>query len=215
MKNTTVDIFSRFPIFAERFSELRGDATQKVFAEKLGISIPTVGFYENGERLPNAAMLARICRICGVSADWLLGLTGDPHPQADAAAELGLSLTAVNTLRFLAAKEKALGPAAESGDEADAGAMLALLDILVRRLPPEAAATYRDMRETERVLRRTPQDRSAAAEAQKRLDAARETAARYGTALLSGAHAREYYRRAVGDAVAAALGDAARADEGP
>lgn len=41
----------RMPIFAERFAQLRGEMTQGEFAEFLGISRPTVGFYENGTRL--------------------------------------------------------------------------------------------------------------------------------------------------------------------
>lgn len=65
----------RMPVFAERFAELRGDKTQGEFAEFLGISRPTVGFYENGTRLPDAAVLCQIAKKCGVSADWLLGIS--------------------------------------------------------------------------------------------------------------------------------------------
>ena len=65
----------RFPLFAERFAKLRGDMTQGEFAEFLGLSRPTVGFYENGSRLPDALCLKTIAVKCGVSADWLLGLT--------------------------------------------------------------------------------------------------------------------------------------------
>lgn len=65
----------RMPIFAERFAQLRREMTQAEFAEFLGISRPTVGFYENGVRLPDALLLCQIAEKCNVSADWLLGTT--------------------------------------------------------------------------------------------------------------------------------------------
>lgn len=54
----------RMPIFAERFAQLRGEMTQAEFAEFLGISRPTVGFYENGVRLPDALLLCQIAEKC-------------------------------------------------------------------------------------------------------------------------------------------------------
>ena len=65
-KNTT---------FMRRFNQLRGDRSQAAFGKLLGLSAATIGFYENGERLPNAADLLRIATVCGVSTDWLLGLS--------------------------------------------------------------------------------------------------------------------------------------------
>lgn len=65
----------RLPVFAERFSKLRGEMTQDKFAKYLGISRPTVGFYENGTRLPDALVLKQISEKCNVSSDWLLGLS--------------------------------------------------------------------------------------------------------------------------------------------
>lgn len=65
----------KMPIFRERFCSLRGSKTQAEFAEFIGVSRPTVGFYENGERLPDALVLRKIAEKCGVSADWLLGLS--------------------------------------------------------------------------------------------------------------------------------------------
>ncbi len=40
----------------------------------MGISRQTVGFYCNGDRIPDAVVLRQIAEKCGVSADWLLGL---------------------------------------------------------------------------------------------------------------------------------------------
>ena len=65
----------RMKVFKERFNKLRGEKSQEEFAEFLGISRPTVGFYENGSRLPDALTLSQIARKCNVSADWLLGLS--------------------------------------------------------------------------------------------------------------------------------------------
>lgn len=66
---------NRFPIFRERFRELQGDRSNTEFAEFLGISRQTVGFYCNGDRIPDALGLKEIASTCGVSADWLLGLS--------------------------------------------------------------------------------------------------------------------------------------------
>lgn len=66
---------NRFPDFSKRFRELRGDKTQAEFAEMIGVSRPTVGYYENGTRLPDAITLRQIAERCKVSSDWLLGLS--------------------------------------------------------------------------------------------------------------------------------------------
>ena len=63
----------RFPHFQERFRELQGDMTLEQFAEKLGISRQTVGFYAAGQRIPDALGVANIAEKMDVSADWLLG----------------------------------------------------------------------------------------------------------------------------------------------
>ena len=65
----------RFPVFARRFSELRGGQSQEEFAKFLGISRPTVSYYENGTRVPDALILRQIAEKCNVSADWLIGLS--------------------------------------------------------------------------------------------------------------------------------------------
>ena len=45
---------------------LRG-MTQRELAEKLGIEQSTISLYETGERMPNAAMAAKIASTLGVS----------------------------------------------------------------------------------------------------------------------------------------------------
>lgn len=93
---------SRLPIFQERFKELRGELTQQQFSEKLGISRPSVGLYESGARIPDAEILQEIAVKCGVSVDWLLGLskypTNDPDIQM-ICGTTGLSESALLTLQ--------------------------------------------------------------------------------------------------------------------
>lgn len=73
----------RFPIFAERFYKLRKDMSQAEFAKLTGLSRPTIGFYENGSRLPDALTLKQICKKCKVSSDWLLGFTEEQTTNID------------------------------------------------------------------------------------------------------------------------------------
>lgn len=91
----------RFPIFRERFLQLKGDKTTVEFAQNLGMSRATVGFYEAGERIPDALGVEKICRVCGVSADWLLGLSAAKTMNITTQAicqETGLSEQAVQNV---------------------------------------------------------------------------------------------------------------------
>lgn len=61
--------------FARRFRCLRMDGeTQSQFADRIGLTQPTIALYESGKRSPDIETLARICRVCRCSADWLIGL---------------------------------------------------------------------------------------------------------------------------------------------
>lgn len=66
---------NRLPIFTERFRELQGERSNTEFAEFLDLSRQTVGFYCNGDRLPDIMTLLQIAKKCGVSTDYLLGQT--------------------------------------------------------------------------------------------------------------------------------------------
>lgn len=72
----------RFPCFRERLNDLMKNEQMSTteFAEKLGLSRQTVGFYLNGDRIPDALTLRQICERCSVSADYLLGLAKDTTP---------------------------------------------------------------------------------------------------------------------------------------
>lgn len=65
----------RFPEFRVAFLDLMGDMTLQEFADKLGMSRATVGFYAVGKRIPDALGVKTIAEKCNVSADWLLGLS--------------------------------------------------------------------------------------------------------------------------------------------
>lgn len=73
----------RFPEFRDNFACLRGEMNQEDFAKFLGFSRPTVTLYESGKRIPDALALKTIAEKCGVSADWLLGLSDVRSPKPD------------------------------------------------------------------------------------------------------------------------------------
>lgn len=98
----------RFPAFRNAFLELKGSMTTTDFAKKLGMSRATVGFYEAGDRIPDALGIVKIAKTCNVSADWLLGLSKERDPQKTAVDELGLSHTAVQNIKYVCPKSSAL-----------------------------------------------------------------------------------------------------------
>ncbi len=71
-------------MIGERLAEVRyfrGD-TQASLAEKLHVTHYTVSSWEQGKSSPREEMLVEICRMYGVSADFLLGLS-DEDPDFD------------------------------------------------------------------------------------------------------------------------------------
>lgn len=94
---------ARFPIFKENLNQLMKDEQMNTteFAEKLGLSRQTVGFYLNGDRIPDALTLRSICESCSVSADYLLGLAKERTPDQtiqSACRYTGLSEKAIEVL---------------------------------------------------------------------------------------------------------------------
>lgn len=91
---------NRLPIFRTRLFALMTERGKTVteFAAELDISRQTAGFYLNGDRIPDAATLAKICEACNVSSDYLLGLSNDPKREPSAIDKLGLSQDLITAL---------------------------------------------------------------------------------------------------------------------
>ena len=99
-KNTYVGVFGK------RLKELRkaNGYTIEQFAELVGISKSSLGYYENTDRLPDVEVLARIADALNVSADYLIGRTNTAalKGKMKTVCELtGLSDEAAEYLAFL------------------------------------------------------------------------------------------------------------------
>ncbi|MGN0983058.1 MAG: helix-turn-helix domain-containing protein [Candidatus Limivicinus sp.] len=96
----------RMPVFKERFNELfrrlsNGSITE--FAKILELSRQTVGFYLNGDRIPDIQTLLHICTKCKVSSDWLIGISDESDTDQTVRSVcdyIGLSASTVNYLHF-------------------------------------------------------------------------------------------------------------------
>ena len=64
-------------VFGKRLRELRKENgyTIEQFADMVGISKSTLGYYENDKRMPDIEILARIADTLNVNADYLIGRT--------------------------------------------------------------------------------------------------------------------------------------------
>lgn len=83
------------PLFRARLAEAMAARrmTQAELARQTGVDRSTISaLLQPGTRMPNAQLAADSARALGVSADWLLGLSGRPEPIADLLAA-SLSLT--------------------------------------------------------------------------------------------------------------------------
>ena len=93
----------KLPVFKERLFELMGDRTITDFAQSVGLTRQTLGFYLNGDRIPDAKTLKQICEKCNVSSDYLLGLSEVKSPDATVQGiceYTGLSEQAIATLQL-------------------------------------------------------------------------------------------------------------------
>ena len=88
------------PIFQERLNAVKGDLTIDRFARKVGVARATMGGYLVGTRLPKADHLKQIAEKCGVSADYLIGVSdAQSTDNRDISIALGLSDEAIEVLR--------------------------------------------------------------------------------------------------------------------
>jgi len=65
--------------FSRRLTALRerNRYTQAAVAAGVGVAASSIGYYEKGEKIPNAEILAKLCQFYHVPADYLLGFTDD------------------------------------------------------------------------------------------------------------------------------------------
>lgn len=63
-------------IFSERVSELMKQQrlSQKLLAEKAGVTESAMSFYVRGDRTPRSDVLTRIAKALGTTSDYLLGI---------------------------------------------------------------------------------------------------------------------------------------------
>ena len=65
----------------DRIKQLRNSLSYIEFSRKLNLSAASVERWEKGRSDIKSDALIRICSVCGVSADWLLGLSDKAkHP---------------------------------------------------------------------------------------------------------------------------------------
>jgi transcriptional regulator with XRE-family HTH domain len=96
-----IDKRDRAPVFRARLAEAMAErkVTQAALARLTGVDRSTISaLLQPGTRLPNAQLAADCARALGISADWLLGLSGRPEPIADL---LAASLTLTEAPRAL------------------------------------------------------------------------------------------------------------------
>ena len=96
-----VDKRDRSTTFRVRLAEAMAErgVTQAALARQTGVDRSTISaLLSDGTRLPNAQLAADCAGALGISADWLLGLSGRPEPIADL---LATSLTITEAPRAL------------------------------------------------------------------------------------------------------------------
>lgn len=96
-------------VFSKRLKELRLEQkiTQKELASELGVSMGSIGFYENQERTPDIEFLMKASDYFGVSTEYLLGRTDHRTPDLDIGKVLEITGLSNESLEILAyVKEK-------------------------------------------------------------------------------------------------------------
>lgn len=70
----------------DRLRELRGDESQADIGSKVNVSGQSWGFYERNQKDPTLETIGSICKLFGVTSDWLLGLSDATSPSVSAAS---------------------------------------------------------------------------------------------------------------------------------
>lgn len=126
----------------ERLRQVRDGLglSQPAFAEKLGVSKLTVLRYEHGEGRPDPEFLAGVCRLGGVSPDWLLGVGSPaPTPAASAREKRAHSQLALIFSREDEDRTKVVEAVLQNAVERDDVAVRLSLEILRGALPPDGS----------------------------------------------------------------------------
>ena len=91
---------SRLPAFTENFRRIvNAFGGVKRVSDITGISRPTINFWYNGQRTPDAESLITLSEKLHYPSDYLLGLTSDPSRNPSSVDELGLSSNAAEVIR--------------------------------------------------------------------------------------------------------------------
>lgn len=71
-------------LLSRRLRKLREEKgiSQEYLSNLVGVTQSSIGNYERGEKLPNADTLRKICEVFNVSADYLLGISGEANYQS-------------------------------------------------------------------------------------------------------------------------------------
>lgn len=133
--------------FKIRFRQLREEKgiTQAAFADFLELSRPTIGFYENGDRMPDALALRRIAEKCQVSADYLVGITETRTMNISVRAiceATGLSENSVSFLKDLHAKDIFLKNKYQNNIEPSEFTNIKVINILLEELKETPVLLY-------------------------------------------------------------------------
>lgn len=98
-------------ILYRRMAELREERgwSQQELADRIGVTRQTCCNYESRNRRPDCDILARMCTVFDVSADYLLGLSNTRKPEyAEIAKTTGLSQEAIDFLNNAIAGQRDL-----------------------------------------------------------------------------------------------------------
>lgn len=97
-------VFSFSAAFSRRLTSLRIERglTRAAVAVGAGVAPSSIGYYEKGEKIPNAEILARLCAFYHVPADYLLSLTDQAvRREWPPAVPVG-AVTSINKLKVTA-----------------------------------------------------------------------------------------------------------------
>ena len=81
----------KWTIFGERLkAELdRQGMSLRQFSDKTGITLTTACRYAHSQRTPRATEILKAAKVLGVTCDYMLGLSDDPHKTRDGWAKAG------------------------------------------------------------------------------------------------------------------------------